>query len=85
MNRGSSVGASSPLIVATVVIGVGMFGVVTILPFFAQMSARLGYVLVYLPTRIGLLIEPITAAMVSGCTADAAARQCARFARGVWC
>jgi len=51
--------------VATVVIGVGMFAAVTLLPLFAQTSAAaLGYGFGYTPSRTGLLIAPIGVVMV---------------------
>ncbi|SFP18917.1 Major Facilitator Superfamily protein [Actinomadura madurae] len=50
--------------VATVVIAVGMFAAVTLLPLFAQTPAELGYGFGYSASRTGLLIAPIGLFMV---------------------
>lgn len=50
--------------VATIVIGVGMFAAVTLLPLFAQTPAHLGYGFGYSPARTGLLIAPIGLFMI---------------------
>ncbi|TCC30856.1 MFS transporter [Kribbella speibonae] len=61
----------------TVVIGVGMFAAVTLLPLFAQTPAHLGYGFGYSPSRSGLLIAPIGLFMVI------AAPLTPRLARGI--
>ena len=50
--------------VATVVIGVGMFAAVTLIPLFAQTAPQLGYGFGYSASRTGLLIAPIGLFMV---------------------
>lgn len=50
--------------VATVVISVGMFAAVTLIPRFAQTSPSVGYGFGYTPAQTGLLLIPTAALMV---------------------
>jgi len=49
---------------ATVVVSVGMFAAVTLLPLFAQTPATTGYGFGFTPARTGLLIAPIGVFMI---------------------
>ncbi|MEU5698943.1 MFS transporter [Streptomyces aurantiacus] len=50
--------------VATLVVGVGMFAAVTLLPLFVQTPTALGYGFGYSPARTGLLMAPIAVCML---------------------
>ena len=49
---------------ATLVVGVGMFAAVTLLPLFVQTPTALGYGFGYSPGRTGLLMAPIAVCML---------------------
>lgn len=50
--------------IATLVVAVGMFAAVTLLPLFVQTPTALGYGFGYSPARTGLLMAPIAACML---------------------
>ncbi|MEV5842033.1 MFS transporter [Streptomyces sp. NPDC051985] len=50
--------------VATLVVGVGMFAAVTLLPLFVQSPTALGYGFGYSPARTGLLMAPMAVCML---------------------
>ncbi|MFE2676510.1 MFS transporter [Streptomyces hygroscopicus] len=50
--------------IATLVVSVGMFAAVTLLPLFVQTSTALGYGFGYSPARTGLVMAPIAVCML---------------------
>ncbi|MFD7713689.1 MFS transporter [Streptomyces sp. NPDC059786] len=53
-----------PTNIATLVVAVGMFAAVTLLPLFVQTPTALGYGFGYSPARTGLLMTPIAVCML---------------------